>query len=239
RVMAEHARKGGRSPEGMTLTVQLWNAVKKTTENREVPYEELVREGERLTPHEAACASCPANFRGTPFGCFGWVNYPVPREAEEWLLGRLEPSTNLGGKLFLRAIDDFGYTGDPIRRLRAGGLFESKDSLWRELNPGPMGGDGVTSDQLFQAIFCISEPLDPGHCLGILLWLGALTLDGAPARELPQLRALLDLLTPEERLARAGLDQGEGDSDAVEAMQTMLRAIYLSWALDAPLNVWA
>jgi hypothetical protein len=62
-----------------------------------------------LCPH---CNGCMANLRRTTFGCGGVIHFPIPPEAEEWLLSRLpEDLGGLVGKLLLKAIADFKWDG--------------------------------------------------------------------------------------------------------------------------------
>ena len=237
--IAEIARRDGESPAGKSVTIRVAHA-DGDVNDREVTYEDLVREADQLKPHEPACAGCPANVLGKPFGCIGVINYPIRKVGEEWLVNRLQPSSAVGGKLFLAAIRDFGYTGEPLRQYRTAGLFEAGRPLTKKLKKGFFGGDAVTSDQLFQAIFCIGEPLDPGHCLGILMWLGCLRLDGAVVETPEQALAVSKLEGAKARAEGAQFDVGEPAADpAVRPMQLLLKALYSSWVLKAPLWVSA
>jgi hypothetical protein len=237
--IADIARRAGDDPRGKPIVVQVRRADGEV-EERETSYDELMSEAQELRPHEAACRGCPANVLGRPFGCVGAINYPIRRAAEEWLAGRLQPASAVGGKLFLAAVRDFGYTGEPLRQFRAGGLFEADRPVRKVLKRGLFSSESVTSDQLFQAIFCIGEPLDPGHCLGILLWLGCLCIDGAVVESPEQALALNRLGNADERRGRTSLELGGEPADGgIEALQLLLRAMYASWVLDAPLWVSA
>jgi hypothetical protein len=121
--IAEMARQHGDTPRGKSIVVRAAHADGEV-EDRQVSYDDLVAESRRLDPLAPACAGCPANALNRPFGCIGVINYPIPRAVEEWLAGRLQPSTAVGGKLLLAAIRDFGYTGEPIEQFREGRLFE-------------------------------------------------------------------------------------------------------------------
>lgn len=233
--LAEVVRRDGRSPEGVSVTVHRYTP-DGLSEPVEVTYEELLEQAAPLDEHAGHCTNCPANLLKEPYGCVGAINYPIRRAAEEWLIGLARPADEAGGFLFLRAIEDFGYDGEPIRRFRQAGLFELKRGLTKKLGPGKT----VSSDQLFQAVFCIGEPLDPGHCMGVLLWLGALTLDGDRIAGPDGLRELLGLDTPKERTTRARLAVGRRSDDAdVAAVQRLLLFLYGSWVFDTPLYVSA
>jgi hypothetical protein len=235
-MIAEIARQEGESPEGKSVTIHV-TRVEGEDEEREVTYDELVAKARRLDPLAPACEDCPANALGQPFGCIGAINYPIPRAVEEWLASRLQPSSAVGGKLFLAAIRDFGYTGEPIRGFREAGLFESDRAVKKKLKGGLFSSESVTTDQLFQALFCVDEPLDPGHCFGVLLWLGCLRLDGKPIETPDQALAAGQLADPEERARRTSLDTGADDAaDGVEAFDAFLQALYRAWILDV--TVW-
>ena len=239
-VIAELCRRDGESPEGKKVVVGLLTANDGTVRENEVTYEQLVEEGQVPTRYESECAACPGNVHGGLLGCMGYLNYPIPQASEQWLMERVQPSGSVGGQLFLRAIRDFGYTGEPIRNFRQGGLFESGRAVKKSLKRGWLAGEAVTSDQLFQAIFCIGEPLNPGHCLGILLWLGCLRLNGSVVATLEQAQAVMQLASPEQRRGEAELDIGTPTDDpALSGMQDLLRALHASWIFDVPLLVSA
>ena len=235
-LIADIARQHGDSPEGKSVVVTV-GLPGGETENQEVTYDDLVAQARELDPLAPACEDCPANVLGQPFGCTGAINYPIPRAVEEWLASRLQPSSAVGGKLFLAAIRDFGYTGEPIQGFREAGLFDSPRGVKKKLRGGLFSSESVTTDQLFQAVFCISEPLDPSHCLGVLTWLGCVRLDGAPV-ETPEQAATVHRLTePEERVRRTELDTGADHSvEGVEAFDAFLQAMYRAWVLDV--TVW-
>jgi hypothetical protein len=237
--IADMARQHGDTPEGKAIVVRVARADGEV-EDQEVSYDELVVQARQLDPLVPACEGCPANVRGRPFGCIGVVNYPIPAAVEQWLATRLQPSSAVGGKLFLAAIRDFGYTGEPIRQFREGGLFELPQAVKRKLKGGLFSSESVTTDQLFQALFCIGEPLDPGHCLGVLLWLGCLRLDGAAVETPEQAATVSRLGSPAERQQRTALVAG-GDhaTDGVAAFESLLQGLYRSWVLDVTLWVSA
>lgn len=237
--IADMARRTGDTPEGKAIVVRVVRA-DGDVEEQEVTYDDLVAQARQLDPLAPACDGCPANVLGRPFGCIGVVNYPIPAAVEQWLAGRLQPSSAVGGKLFLAAISDFGYTGQPIQQFRAGGLFELGQPVKKKLKGGLFSSQSVTTDQLFQAIFCVGEPLDPGHCLGILLWLGCLRLDGAVVESPEQALAVNRLGAAAERQQRTDLITGGDRAEAaVVSFELLLQALYRSWVLDVPLWVSA
>jgi hypothetical protein len=237
-VLADMARRDGKDPHGQTITLRTVGPNREPIDVKQT-YEELRAESDKLLPFEADCVGCPANVMGKPFGCVGVVNYPIPRTAEEWLMARLQTDAEFGGKLLQAMIRDFNYTGEPIQGFRTAGLFESKSPVQRNLGHGP-AGPVVTSNQVFQALFCISEPLDPGHCLCVLCWLGCVAIGGTPVTDPLLMREVAALETPADRLARTSLDIGQASGDpGIAAMQRLLRALHASWVYDTRLWVSA
>ncbi|VTS07632.1 hypothetical protein [Tuwongella immobilis] len=237
--IANMARQRGDSPEGKAIVLRLARA-NGEFEDRKVTYEELVTEAKKLNPYASECEGCPANVRGTPFGCTGVVNYPIPAAVEQWLAELLQPSSRVGGKLFLAAIRDFKYTGEPILGYRTGGLLELPQAIKKKLKAGLFSSESVTTDQLFQAIFCMRDPLDPGHCLGILLWLGSLRLDDVSIESPDQVKSLLQLKTPADRAQRTALvTHGDHTVAGVAAFDALLHGLYHAWVLDVTLWVSA
>jgi len=237
--VAEHHRRRGEEPAGKTITLQLYHATR-GTETRQVAYEELLAQAAPLEPLEPHCRGCPANVLGRPFGCIGDVKYPIPLTTQRWLLDRIEPPGTLGGQFFLRGVADFDYTGEPLVSFRQNGLLEGATPPSRTFHVGPGNDLTLSVDQLLQGVLCVNAPLDPTHCLLVLLWLGALRFDGVGLATVDRLREAIGLTTPAERSRRVGLDLGRPHDDpAVRSMQSLLEGFFAAWVLDARLWVWA
>jgi hypothetical protein len=161
------------------------------------------------------------------------VHYPIPHGVERWLAGHVEPADAVGGRLLAAAVGDLGLDGAPMRQFRAAKLFESAE-------PVSTGLSGVKTDALFQAMFGFEEPLNPAHCLGILLWLGCLDLDGEPVRTPEQASALSRVEGASARWERTsfGVEDVEG-AESGEELPELLNAMYYAWVLDVPLWVSA
>ncbi len=203
----------------------------------EVGYRELLADYEPLRQLEPECTNCPANVFGEPFGCSkGFINYPIPPSAEQWLVERLQPPGTVGGHLLMAAIEDFGLTGEPLIGFRRQGLFSGKAPASQTMSTPE--GDRVTvrSDQILQAILCVGEPLDPGHIFGILLWLGTLLVDSeTPGPE--ETRALLNAETDADRASATQFDVGPISQDpGIYQMQRMLFFLYRAWVTQS--RVW-
>ncbi len=205
-----------------------------------VGYRELMDEAAPLEPHRASCERCPANVRRSAFGCVGLVAYPLPAEAEGWLLDRLEPADRLGGQLCLKAVQELGYDGQPIQRMRDLGLLELPRPLTRDLGAGTSRpGKLVRSDQILHALLGAGPTLSPWHCALVLLWLGTLEIDGKVPdswRDTSPLDRLKGCASPKERAAATSLVLGPR-TKKTEELHGLLRAMYRAWALQVPLRV--
>ena len=69
------------------------------------------------------CVGCPANRAGTAYGCIGAINYPIPLEAEEWLLKQLPlpAQAPLVWLLMKQGIEEFNYNGSQRAAAARGG----------------------------------------------------------------------------------------------------------------------
>ncbi|MBX2802136.1 MAG: hypothetical protein KTR31_30930 [Myxococcales bacterium] len=178
-----------------------------------------------LVPH---CEECPANVLGAAFGCVAYVHYPIAETTERALVERLQPADTLGGTLALQAIADFGYDGAAIEAWRSRGLFEATTA------PATMVGElEVNGNVLFQALFGVGAQLVPTHCALLMIWVGALMLDGAvPEDRDPTSLQTLVQLTPDERAIRTDV-QPTGD----EMADLILEMLHRAYVRDVPLWV--
>lgn len=125
-----------------------------------------------LDPHAAACEGCPARCQTIPFGCVGYVSYPVRPSTEAWLLEQLP--VDLGspaGTMLASAFHDFGWDGAFTQRLRGQGdtFFEQSAGIRRRWGPG----FSVTSDQIWQVLFGLGH-LAPAHAMMCALFFGVI-----------------------------------------------------------------
>lgn len=179
-----------------------------------------------------ACATCPANGPAAAFGCTSFIAYPIPEAAEVWLMRRVQTADTVGGQLLLRAIKDLGFTGAKMKAWRARNLLEAKQPTHAVVKKAFLSSTKVSSDQLLEAILTLGEPLLPSHCMMLLVFVGAIRLDGEVVTTPPQ-AATLSGLQQAARAARTTLDVGAAsDEPGPAAMQALLRALYVAWALD-------
>ena len=138
----------------------------------EVSVQSLFDRAAALDPHAAACQGCEARCQPVPFGCVGYVSYPVREATETWLLEQLP--ADLGspaGTMLASAFRDFGWDGTFTERLRAQGdtFFERRAGGQRRWQTGFT----VTSDQLWQILFGLGH-LSPAHSMMCALFVGVI-----------------------------------------------------------------
>ena len=134
-----------------------------------------------LQRHSSHCEGCTANVRFGPFGCYGYVNYPLRARAEKWLLERLPESLNsTAGILLNRAVKDLGCDGSYARGLRSRGqtFFEREQPMTVRYGQSA-DAFAINSDQAFDLLFGVGNP-QPSHSWMVLLFFGVIPHDISP-----------------------------------------------------------
>jgi hypothetical protein len=124
-----------------------------TVEQSEVPIVQLLALAAPLQGVVEHCRRCPANIVMRNFGCINQVNYPIPLEAEEWLLSRLPDDAGAPTmKLLFKFLAGFGIDGTAVDTLRQhGNLFESKQPVTR-IWKGWLSRKQISSSQILQML---------------------------------------------------------------------------------------
>lgn len=182
---------------------------------------------ERVAHH---CAGCPANRLGRPFGCCGFIQYPLSGAGEAWLLNQLPtPDDALVWLLLKRGIEDFQYDGANIAHLRrsAAIYFEDQQAPVRRL-----GEFSINADQLFEMLFAVGD-IVPNHAGVLLLFLHAIPRD-LQADEIMGISPAKE--DAEARYPFRYQAQAEDDVTSSE-LKEFLHALYTSWRLNVPLRI--
>jgi len=199
-------------------------------ENTVIVVQDLLDEAAELEPLAHHCTGCPANRTGTPFGCIGFIQYPISRDAERWMLNRLPvPDDTLVWLLLKQGVQEFKYDGASVKPLRAADdtYFEERMVFQRKL-----GEFSIDSNQLFEMIFAVGN-IQPNHGALLLLFLHAITreleaddlmhITPAPADAAEKMPFLLSV---------------EEDEDiTIAELKDFLHALYIAWKLDVPLTL--
>jgi len=156
----------------------------------------------------ASIAQCRANIADRPFGCFAKINYPIPSEAEEWLLSRLPGDVNDPDLAMLfRFLADLDIDGRPIDAQRAR-LFELKAPVVRRWG-SPTGPRQVTSSQIIKTL-AFGGDIGPQQATLFTKLLGlasVLSESHVPSSTIEQFKTLMCAIVMSGRLnAQIGVD---------------------------------
>lgn len=183
-----------------------------------------VRQLDELAHH---CTHCPANRLGKPYGCSGFIQYPISGAGEAWLLNRLPgPADALLWLLLKQGIDNFMYDGQDMAVMRANSeaYFEDRKAPARRL-----GEFDVNGNQAFEMTFTVGD-ITPNHAGVLLLFYEAIerNLEADKIMQIGQAdyRAYPFLLQPERT-----------DDTTTDDLKSFLNALYVAWALQVSLHV--
>ena len=199
-------------------------------ETQVIIVQDMLDRAAELDPLASYCAGCPANVRGVPFGCVGFIQYPISARAERWLLDRLpgidEP---LIWMLLRQGIQELNYTGESVAPLRADSTyFEERRVAGRDLTEFV-----YTANQAFEMLFLLGN-IAPAHA-GILLLLFGAIPRGVDAG---QIVLIMNRQLTGEAIARDypfQLQPSEADDHTIADLKAFFYALYRAWSLDLPL----
>lgn len=201
------------------------------TEKQVILVKDLLDAAAELQPLRHHCAGCPANRTGEPFGCIGFVQYPVSAEGEGWLIDRLPvPDEPLVWLLLRQGIKEFNYDGQMIVPLRGGAdshYFESPQPLTRRL-----GELEVNSNQVFEMIFGVGNII-PNHAALLLLFFQAIDRD----LEADQIMTITPSPPDVDIHHPFMLSVAESDDRSVRDFKHFFHALWLAWKLNIRLLV--
>jgi len=190
----------------------------------EVDLAALMKAGETLAPFAPLCDGCTANFRERPFGCCGYLNYPISDPEERWLMARLPESLHSAGGIYLRsALRQLDIDGAPVARMRQDLYFQRKEPVIREWDES---GDTleVSSDQILQLVF-YSGGLTPLHAALLCLFIGLIPHNIAAET----MQRIVD--NPNEMQDHLAID-----SDALTVLEGTQLGMFLMAMMSAAIN---
>jgi len=200
-------------------------------ETQLIVVQDLLDEADELKPLEQHCRGCPANRAGTPFGCMGFVQYPISGKAEAWLLNQL-PSVQepLVWLLLKQGVDNFQYDGQQVASLRqqSDSYFEDKQAATRFL-----GDFSINANQVLEMMFTVGDII-PNHAAVLLLFYNAIERSELEANEIMKLAPA----TKEKIEAYPFLHEVLPNDDITTTeLKAFLQALWVAWALNVKLRV--
>lgn len=194
-------------------------------ETRVIVVQDLLDAAAELQTVAHHCTGCPANRTGMPFGCAGFIQYPITGEGERWLLDRLPvPDEALTWLLLRQGVEEFKYDGETVRPLR-----ETSDAYFEDRYPAMrrLGEFDINANQLFEMMFAVGH-INPNHAALLLLFLHAIQ------REVEASDIMTLTPAPPDRETRFPLliTEQTGDDPTVHELKEFLRALYLAWSLN-------
>lgn len=211
-VMLDLVRERGDTRSPAEITFMHRSMGPNGVEDVEVNLQSLLDEVEVLKAHEPTCQGCPANYRVCPFGCWGYLNYPITGFEEAWLIARLPDSLEtMAGKFLCKSIADFRFDGRPVRAMRGqGGAFLERRKPVKRRWGGMFSGRTIDSNQLLHMMLFVGA-IQPSHGALLCLFFGLGPHDLPPAEiaDLMSVPARRETVLEELPGTRAG-EQGEG-----------------------------
>lgn len=192
--------------------------------------QDLLDEAAELKPLESHCVGCPANRTGKPFGCMGFVQYPISRDAERWMLDRLPvPDDTLVWMLLKQGIKEFEYDGATVKPLRAASdtYFEERMVFQRRL-----GEFSIDANQLFEMIFAVGN-IQPNHGALLLLFLGAIDR----ALEADEIMKITPAPADAEQKHPFKLQVTDNDDATTRDIKGFFHALYIAWKLNVTMKL--
>ena len=198
--------------------------------------QDLLNAADELKLFEHHCEGCPANRKGEPFGCTGFIQYPISSAAEVWLLEQLPvPDEPLVWLLLKSGIEEFGYDGATVRNLRESELneqgsrtyFEEAQAVIRRL-----GELQVTGDQVMEMVFGVGNII-PNHAGILLLFFHAINRD----LEAEDIRKITPAPPDAETQYPFIIQENEFDDTSLADIKNFLHALYVAWTLHVRLIV--
>jgi len=199
-------------------------------ETRLLVVQDILDRTEELNKYAPHCANCPANRLRKPYGCAGFIQYPMSGEGEAWLLNQLPtPDEALVWLLLKQGVDSFMYDGQDIAGLRAGNETYFQD---RVASSRRLGEFDINANQVFEMMFNVGD-ITPNHAAILLLFFGGIRRD-------MQANQIMSLTPAPRNVAITlpfALKPSDDDDNTTHEIKGFLNALYVAWALNVRLHV--
>jgi hypothetical protein len=192
--------------------------------------QDAINYANELDAHAHHCQGCPANRTGTPYGCAGFIQYPITADAEVWLLKQLPepPEAILVWMLLKDGVAKMAYDGETVQALRGNPTyFENDKTVVRRVRGVP-----VNANQSFEMIFGVGD-IQPNHAGILLLFFHAMrreieaddimNLTPAPADADERMPFLMRIMPDDDR--------------TVAELKQFFHTLYVAWRLNVPVKM--
>ena len=200
--------------------------------------QDLLDHAAALDEHAHHCSDCPANRSASPFGCMGFIQYPINAQTEAWLLDRLPvPDEPLIWLLLKQGIQRLGYDGSSVRALRErDSQREAGERAYFLASEAPqrrLGELRVTGDQALEMIIGVGERIIANHAGILLLFFDAIDRD-LEASEIQGISSFDREIRERFQFEMAAVPASH---EGIREMISFFHALYLAWKLDVSLFV--
>lgn len=149
------------------------------TQNVSVKISDLIERTNHLDGLGDTCKNCPVS-QGNPFGCIGFISYPISQKCERWLASIAEESNEKGlpYSTTLLFIEDQNITGQRIKQMRNHGqtFFESSTPAEIVLSKSLFKKKSIDTDRLLDVTF-LQGVMQTTHINYLLMLFGGIVSD--------------------------------------------------------------
>lgn len=216
-----------------------------------ISLDDMMASVKRLEALESRCDGCAMRTMNTPFGCTGYIRYPITALTEEWLVEQLGEEGSLGAKLRRQLAQQIGAHGAIGANWRARQILEREKPAekktgdrWLLISPAKVSGDELI-EWLFFSGFRDAKGspywhVDARTALSLLIILDRVEIDGQSpqALDLDAFEAL-GTLDESSRASRVQLKPLREDESAAKPFEAYFRALHLTFVHNAMLGVYA
>ena len=236
-VLLHHA--SGAMPKSILKVVLGPNGPVETT----IPLEDMMASARRLDALAARCDGCVLRAEDKPFGCTGYIQYPITAATEEWLVASMSEEGTLAAKLRKELARKIGAHGSIGSGWRARQILQREKAAEKKTGTRwlVLSGAKVSGDEVIEWLFFSGTHDEHGSPY----W----QLDARSALELLVIMERVDFEgTLDELLALQGVSQREarvrlkvlGEEDApARPFEAYFRALHIAFVHDALLGVYA
>lgn len=200
--------------------------------------QDLLDHAAELDERAEHCRACPANIAGKPYGCAGFIQYPITALAETWLLDRLPvPDEPLVWLLLRQGIQKLGYDGASVKALRESDANSAAEGpRYFELPDAPqrrLGELRVSSDQLLEMIFGVGDYIIPNHAGILLLFVHAIERD----LEAEEIQEISSSASATRGRYKFEMSEAAESDPCIREFVAFFQALHTAWKLNEPLFV--